>query len=439
MQSIIAELDRVPSYVRHGRVASIQGLLVEAAGLEHSVSIGSRCHIIARNGRKVASEVVGFRGDRALLMPFSQLEGIGLGCKTLIADHDPVVYPHSSWLGRVVNAMGEPVDGFDPMQRGINAYPLRGVPPPANQRQRVVDKIDLGVRSINTFLTCCRGQRMGIFSGSGIGKSVLLAMMARYTASDVSIIGLVGERGREVREFVQDYLGPEGMARSVVVVATSEESALMRRQAAYLTLTLAEYSRDLGKDVLCLIDSITRFAMSQREIGLSGGEPPASKGYTPTVFAELPRLLERAGPGVDDGTITGLFSVLVEGDDYNEPISDAVRGILDGHIILDRGIAERGRYPPVDVLRSISRTMPGCNTEAENALVSRARKQISTYDDMAEMIRLGAYRTGSDPDVDEAIRYNPALEAFLAQDPADRCTLDEGYEQLASIFQGDSA
>ena len=297
MQSIIAELDRVPSYVRHGRVASIQGLLVEAAGLEHSVSIGSRCHIIARNGRKVASEVVGFRGDRALLMPFSQLEGIGLGCKTLIADHDPVVYPHSSWLGRVVNAMGEPVDGFDPMQRGINAYPLRGVPPPANQRQRVVDKIDLGVRSINTFLTCCRGQRMGIFSGSGIGKSVLLAMMARYTASDVSIIGLVGERGREVREFVQDYLGPEGMARSVVVVATSEESALMRRQAAYLTLTLAEYSRDLGKDVLCLIDSITRFAMSQREIGLSGGEPPASKGYTPTVFAELPRLLERAGAG----------------------------------------------------------------------------------------------------------------------------------------------
>ncbi len=436
MQSIIAELDRVPAYFRHGRVTSIQGLLVEAAGLEHSVSIGSRCHIVARNGRKVASEVVGFRGDRALLMPFSQLEGIGLGCKTLIADHDPVVYPHSSWLGRVVNAMAEPVDGEEPMQRGLDAYPLRGVPPPANQRQRVIGKIDLGVRSINTFLTCCRGQRMGIFSGSGIGKSILLAMMARYTASDVSIIGLVGERGREVREFIQDYLGPEGMAHSIVVVATSDESALMRRQAAYLTLTLAEYFRDLGKDVLCLIDSITRFAMAQREIGLSGGEPPATKGYTPTVFAELPRLLERAGPGIEQGTITGLFSVLVEGDDYNEPISDAVRGILDGHIVLDRGIAERGRYPPVDILRSISRTMPGCNSDEENALVARARKQISTYDDMAEMIRLGAYRAGSDPQVDEAIRYHPALEAFLAQDPTTSCTLEEGYTQLANILDG---
>jgi flagellum-specific ATP synthase len=275
---------------------------------------------------------------------------------------------------------------------------------------------------------------MGIFAGSGVGKSSLLSMMARFTAADVSVIGLIGERGREVQEFLADDLGPEGLARSVVVVATSDESPLMRRQAAYLTLTVAEYFRDQDNDVLCLMDSVTRFAMAQREIGLSAGEPPASKGYTPSVFAELPRVLERAGPGTGEGSITGLFTVLVEGDDHNEPIADAVRSIVDGHVVLDRAIAERGRYPAIDILRSISRTMPGCNSEPENAVVSRARALLAQYDSMGEMIRLGAYRRGSDPLVDEAIKYQPDLERFMAQRKDERSGLADGYAGLAEIL-----
>jgi flagellum-specific ATP synthase len=274
---------------------------------------------------------------------------------------------------------------------------------------------------------------MGIFSASGVGKSMLLSMMARYTSSDVSVIGLIGERGREVREFLAENLGEKGLARSLVV-ATSDESALMRRQAAHLTLTCAEYFRDEGLDVLCLMDSVTRFAMAQREIGLAAGEPPATKGYTPSVFSELPKLLERAGPGIGAGVITGLFTVLVEGDDHDEPIADAVRGILDGHIVMERAIAERGRFPAINVLRSISRTMPQCNTETENALVTRARALMATYGDMEEMIRLGAYRQGANPAVDEAIHFHDALEQYLAQDMNEQSSLEEGYAALAKIL-----
>ena len=434
MQSAIKEIERIQPITRYGRVSSVQGLLVEVAGIQNEVSIGSRCLIETRRDEEVAAEVVGFRNDQALLMPFLSLEGVGLGCRVIIGDADPVVYPTHGWLGRVVNALGEPIDGKGPLPRGIDAYHLRASPPPAANRQRVGAKLDLGVRSINTFITCCRGQRMGIFSGSGIGKSVLLSMLSRYTKSDVNVIGLVGERGREVTEFIQDNLGEEGLKKSVVVVATSDESALLRRQAAFLTLTLSEYFRDQDEDVLCLIDSITRFAMAQREIGLSGGEPPASRGYTPTVFAELPKLLERAGPGEGKGTVTGLFTVLVEGDDHNEPISDAVRAILDGHIVLDRSIAERGRYPPINILRSVSRTMPRCNAQEETEMIKEARTCISTYENMAEMIRLGAYRTGSDPTVDSAIRLYPMLEDFLSQDIEEQADFDSGYARLGEIL-----
>ena len=434
VRSLIEELHQLPEYRLYGRVAGVLGLLVEVAGLDRVLSVGSRCNLVARDGRRVLSEVIGFRQGRALLMPFGTVDGIGLGCKAELAGSDPVIRPTEAWLGRVVNALGQPLDSKGPLPSGRVAHRLHGAPPPAHRRQRVGDKMDLGVRAINTFLTCCRGQRMGIFSGSGVGKSILLSMLARYTASDVIVIGLIGERGREVQEWLEDDLGPEGLARSVVVVATSDEPPLMRRQAAYLTMALAEFFRDRGEDVLCLMDSITRFAMSLREIGLSAGEPPASKGYTPSVFAELPRLLERAGPGVDRGSITGLFSVLVEGDDHNEPIADAVRGILDGHIVLERSIAERNRFPAINVLRSVSRTMPDCNGRAENDLVNRARGLLSTYEDMAELIRIGAYKPGNDQAIDEAIQYYPRIEAFLSQGRAERSDFETAYTELAEIL-----
>ncbi len=434
MRALLAEIGAVAGVKHYGRVVSIQGLMVEVAGPLHAMGVGSRLRVSSRTGADIECEVVGFRDGKALCLPFGQLSGIGVGCKAVVDAEEPHVYPSSAWLGRVVNAMGEPIDGKGPLPQGPEPYPFRNAPPPANLRQRVRGKIDLGVRAMNTFLSVCRGQRMGIFAGSGVGKSVLLSMLARNTSSDVAVIGLIGERGREVQEFLEDDLGPEGLARSVVVVATSDDAALMRHQAAYLTLSIAEYFRDHDKDVLCMMDSVTRFAMAQREIGLSAGEPPTSKGYTPTVFAELPKLLERAGPGVGKGSISAIFTVLVDGDDHNEPVADAVRGILDGHIVMERSIAERGRYPAINILKSISRTMPGCNTDEENALIRRARVLMSTYDDMEELIRLGAYRPGSDPLVDEAIFYQPALDAFLGQGKTEATDLATGYAMLENIL-----
>lgn len=441
VRNLVNDIDRLTGVQVYGRVAAVQGMLIEAGGVQRQISVGDRCHVIARDGRRVPCEAVGFRNGRALLMPFVDVNGVGLGCRTEVQDSEPVVYPERSWLGRVINAFGQPVDGLGPLGLGDIAYPIRARPPSAHSRQRVAGKVDLGVRSVNGFLTMCRGQRMGIFAGSGVGKSSILSMMAKNTSCDVSVIGLIGERGREAREFIEDDLGVEGMKRSVIVCSTSDESPLMRRQAAYLTLSVAEFFRDQGLDVLCMMDSVTRFAMAQREISLSAGEPPASKGYTPTVFAELPRLLERAGPGTGQGSITGLFTVLVDGDDHNEPISDAVRGILDGHIVLDRAIADRGRYPAVNILRSVSRTMPACNNDEENAIVSRARRLLATYEDMAELIRLGAYRKGTDAAVDEAIHYYPQIEKFLTQRKTEATELKDCYAGLAKIlgmpFAGD--
>ncbi|GER08348.1 flagellum-specific ATP synthase [Iodidimonas muriae] len=435
LDSLHTEINRIQPDRRYGRVVAVQGLLVEVAGAEHSLSVGSRVVIDARDGRRVDCEVIGFGEGRSLVMPFTGLDGVGIGCKAYVGDTEPAAHPSSAWLGRVVNAFGEPVDGKGPLLQGSSPALLRARPPAAHERQRVGGKLDLGVRALNSFVSCCAGQRMGIFAGSGVGKSVLMSMLARYTKADVSVIGLIGERGREVQEFIEDDLGEEGLKRSVVVVATSDESALMRRQAAWLTLTLSEFFRDRGKQVLCLMDSITRFAMAQREIGLAGGEPPTTKGYTPTVFTELPKLLERAGPGPKGtGAITGLFTVLVEGDDHNEPVADAVRGILDGHIVMERAIAERGRYPAINVLKSVSRTMPGCNSDEENNLVREARASLAAYVDMEEMIRLGAYRQGADPLVDRAIQLMPRLEAFLNQRKDEQTMLADGYQQLAEIL-----
>jgi flagellum-specific ATP synthase len=434
MRALTAAIEAIDEVEVFGRVKTVQGLLIEVVGPVRELRVGGRVRIETSKGGALEGEIIGFRDGHALCLPFGPLTGVRLGCKAVFRRSEGAVYPSESWLGRVINADAEPIDGKGALPRGALSYPLKQTPLPAHSRARVGGPMDLGVRALNTFTTMCEGQRMGIFAGSGVGKSVLMSMLVRNASADVAIVGLIGERGREVQEFVTEYLGDAGIKQAIVVVATSDEAALMRRQAAYLTLTLAEYFRDQGKRVLCMMDSLTRFAMAQREIGLAIGEPPTAKGYPPTVFTELPRLLERAGPGlVNSGSVTGLFTVLVEGDDHNEPIADAVRGILDGHIVMERGIAERGRYPAVNVLRSISRTMPGCVPTAVRPVLQKARELMSVFADMEELIRLGAYRKGSDRQVDLAISLNPALEAFLSQQREERTSIADGYTMLEAI------
>ena len=436
---------RIDPLTESGRVAAVNGLLIEARGGMTRLAVGARAEIHRHGDRPLSAEVVGFRETRALLMPFGPVEGVAPGAEIRIEPQGSAVRPTRAWLGRIVDAFGEPIDGKGRLPQGPTPYPLRSPPPAAHARGRVGERLDLGVRSMNVFTTCCRGQRLGVFAGSGVGKSVLLSMLAKQADCDAVVVGLIGERGREVREFIEETLGEEGLKRAIVVVATSDEPALKRRQAAYMTLAIAEFLRDQDLEVLCLMDSVTRFAMAQREIGLAAGEPPTTKGYTPTVFTELPKLLERAGPGPvrPDGTtagpITGLFTVLVDGDDHNEPIADAVRGILDGHIVMERAIAERGRFPAINVLKSISRTMPGCHLPHERQIVTGARQALSAYANMEELIRIGAYRAGADPQVDRAILLNPALEAFLGQDKDEVTSLDESFERLQQILMSDAS
>jgi len=445
VRSLLSAIERIDPLTVSGRVAAVNGLLIETRGGLTRLAVGARAEIERRADVPLACEVVGFRENCALLMPFGPVEGVAPGAEIRIASEAASVRPTLAWRGRVIDAFAKPIDGKGSLPQGPTPYLLRAPPPPAHARGRVGERIDLGVRAMNIFTTCCRGQRLGVFSGSGVGKSVLLSMLAREASCDAVVVGLIGERGREVREFIEETLGEAGLRRAVVVVATSDEPALKRRQAAHLTLAIAEYLRDQDQQVLCLMDSVTRFAMAQREIGLAAGEPPTTKGYTPTVFTELPKLLERAGPGpirpdgTEAGSITGLFTVLVDGDDTNEPIADAVRGILDGHIVMDRAIAERGRFPAINVLKSISRTMPGCQTPEERDITSDARQVLAAYSNMEELIRIGAYRTGADPAVDRAIRLNPALEAFLAQDKDEVESLDSAFGRLGEILALGSA
>lgn len=421
--------------IRHGRVVAVRGALIEVEGLVGVAQIGSRVAIAATGGI-IETEVTALDRDVALCLPFSDPVGVGLGARATLSAGQMAVRPSAGWLGRMVDGLGRPIDGLGPLPVGAEAHPIKALPPAAAARARVGAKIQTGVRALDLFVPLCQGQRLGLFAGSGVGKSVLLSMLARWTQCDVAVIGLIGERGREVQEFIEDDLGPEGMARSVVVVATSDEPALMRRQAAWTTLAVAEHFRDQGLNVLCMMDSVTRFAMAQREIGLASGEPPATKGYTPTVFAELPRLLERAGPGLPgQGAITGLFTVLVDGDDHNEPVADAVRGILDGHVVMRRAIAERGRYPAIDILKSVSRTLPHCHTDEQNELRVGARRVLSTYADMEEMVRLGAYKAGSSPEVDRAVALAPQIETLLTQGKRDQGHAGESFAALGAILE----
>ncbi|MBA17830.1 MAG: flagellum-specific ATP synthase FliI [Sphingomonas sp.] len=418
---------------RFGRVVAVRGALIEVEGLAGATQIGSRVAIRSNNGI-VETEVTALDRELALCMPFADPQGVGLGARADLAAGQLSLRPSTGWLGRMIDGLGRPVDGKGALPLGADPHLIKAPPPAAANRARVGGRVETGVRALDMFAPLCQGQRLGLFAGSGVGKSVLLSMLARWTQCDVAVIGLIGERGREVQEFVEDDLGEQGLARSVVVVATSDEPALMRRQAAWTTLAVAEHFRDQGLNVLCLMDSVTRFAMAQREIGLASGEPPATKGYPPTVFAELPRLLERAGPGLPgQGSITGLFTVLVDGDDHNEPVADAVRGILDGHVVMRRAIAERGRYPAIDLLKSVSRTLPHCLDATQNAARISARNLLSTYADMEEMVRLGAYKRGSNPEVDRAVALAPRIEAMLNQGKEDRGNSGEAFAALAAI------
>ncbi len=460
LDSLIQQISGLSPIKIYGTVSAIHGLILTVKIKNKSIRIGSRCVIQLNHSKQeqnvptsetnLQGEVVGFEDNHVLVMPFGTVVGINPGCPVLFESSVASIKPTAKWCGRVINALADPIDDLGPLDHGFQEYPLQTNPIPSNQRARVIDRIDVGIRAVNTFLTCCKGQRLGIFAGSGVGKSMLLSMFARHTACDVCVIGLIGERGREVKDFIEETLGPDGLKKSVLVVATSDESPLMRRQAANLTLCIAEYFRDQGLSVLCLMDSVTRFAMAQREIGLSAGEPPTTKGYPPSTFAELPKLLERAGPGIDynihsnafnhkgvshkTGYITALFTVLVDGDDMNEPIADAVRGTLDGHIVLDRSIAERGRFPAINILRSVSRTVPACHSSEEQEIVKRARSYISTYEDMADMIRLGAYRAGSNAEVDQAITFSPQISSFLSQTPNELTSIEHSFSNLKSIL-----
>ena len=434
MQNLVEAIEKVEPLVVTGRVAAVSGLLIEARGGMTRLAVGARAEISRRGAAPLPAEVVGFRESRALLMPFGPVEGVAPGAAIHIRSEGASVHPTTAWLGRIVDAFGDPIDGKGSLPKGLAAYPLRASPPPAHARDRVGRRLDLGVRSMNVFTTCCRGQRLGVFAGSGVGKSVLLSMLARQAECDAVVVGLIGERGREVREFIEETLGEEGLRRAVVVVATSDEPALKRRQAAYMTLAIAEYMRDQDLEVLCLMDSVTRFAMAQREIGLAAGEPPTRRGYPPSVFATLPKLMERVGMN-DKGSITALYTVLVEGDDMTEPIADETRSILDGHIILSRALAASNHYPAIDVLASASRVMNNVVTREHKAGAGRMRELMAKYSEVELLVKIGEYKRGGDANTDEAIDKIEEIRSFLKQRTDERSDFHDTLDRLCDITE----
>ncbi len=398
----------------YGKVQSVVGLLVEASDVH--AALGELCYIYeedAPGARRIKAEVVGVRGRTTVLMPLEELVGLRAGCLVQRSRLPLTIPVGPALLGRVIDANGRPIDGGGPI-RGVANQPVHSEPPPPLSRRMIESPLPTGIRSIDAFLTLGRGQRIGIFAGSGVGKSTLLGMIARRAEADVNVIALIGERGREVQEFIHDNLGPDGLARSVVVAVTGDQAAMSRVKGASVAMAIAEYFRDEGKDVLLMMDSVTRVAMAQREIGLAVGEPPTTRGYTPSVFALLPRLLERAGPGAR-GSITGIFTVLVDGDDMNDPIGDAVRGILDGHIVLSRKLAHAAHFPAIDVLQSVSRVMPRITPPEARAAADEARTLLAAYRDAEDLVRIGAYERGSNPTTDRALDLLPALNGFLRQ------------------------
>jgi len=426
-------LDQINPIRINGKVSEIIGLVVEGHG--PVASIGDVCDIFPHSGDKpLNAEVVGFKKGRVLLMPLERTQGLAPGCRIVSLRRKANIGVGESLLGRVIDGLGNPIDNKGPIE-SKEEYPLYAEPMNPLKRGRINEPMDLGIRVLNGVLTCGKGQRVGIFSGSGVGKSILLGMIARNTNADVNVIGLIGERGREVREFLEKNLSEKGLARSVVVVATADMHPLIRMRAAYVATSIAEYFRDQGHDALLMLDSLTRFAMAQREIGLSVGEPPTTKGYTPSVFSLLPKLVERAGNLEGSGSITGIYTILVEGDDFNEPISDAARSSLDGHICLSRELANKKHWPAVDILQSISRVMIDIVDDEHRKIANEILHIVATYKKAEDLINIGAYVKGSNPDIDRAIGMIDRINAFLRQDIAEKISFHQSREEMMELFK----
>ena len=426
-------LDAACTIQANGKVTNIIGLVIEALG---PVSrLGTVCDIYTKGDtNKITAEVLGFRNNRVLMMPLEEIRGIGPGCQVVAKQHRAIIPVGPGLLGRVIDGLGNPIDNKGPIS-AENEYPIYGAPINPLSRKRISQPLDLGIRAINGLLTVGCGQRIGIFSGSGVGKSVLLGMIARKTKADVNVIALIGERGRELNEFIEKELGEEGLKRSVIVVATSDHLPLIRMRGAFIATAIAEFFRDQGKHVNLMMDSVTRFAMAQREIGLALGEPPTTKGYTPSVFTLLPKLCERAGTSAKRGTITGLYTVLVEGDDTNEPIADALRSILDGHINLTRDLAAQNHYPAIDVLNSISRVMDDIIHPDQRQNASKLKETMAIYRKAEDLINIGAYVSGSNPKIDYAIEMIEKINGYLKQDIDQTTNFDDSISQLAQLFE----
>ncbi|MCR4961103.1 MAG: flagellar protein export ATPase FliI [Lachnospiraceae bacterium] len=425
------ELEKRNYFKSQGKIANAVGLTIESHGPD--ARLGDMCTIYSKDGTRplANAEVVGFRDGKTLLMPYGHVEGIGVGCIVENENHPLEVYVSDDLLGQTLDGLGRRNDNEE--MKGI-PYKIEASPPDPMSRDIIDTVLPLGVRAVDGLLTIGKGQRIGIFAGSGVGKSTLLGMFARNTKADINVIALIGERGREVREFVERDLGEEGMKRSVLVIATSDRPALERTKAAKTATAIAEYFRDKGKDVLLMMDSLTRFSMAQREIGLASGEPPVSRGYPPSVYAEMPKLLERAGRS-SKGSITGLYTVLVDGDDFNEPITDTARSILDGHIVLNRKLAQKNHYPAIDVMASISRCMSQIVDKQHKQVAGRIKNLMATYADAEDLINIGAYKAGSNPEIDDAIARNKAINDFLLQDTDEKIDFEETVERMKQIIE----
>jgi flagellum-specific ATP synthase len=429
LSQLLAEVANIDLMPWHGEVTEMVGVLVASRG--PVVSVGDFCEVLTSSGRSIRTQVVGFRNERVLSLPLEETDGLQLGDTVIARKDDALLRVGPGLLGRVLDGFGRPMDGGPPIQAS-EAYPLYSPAPSAMDREHITEQLVTGIRAIDGMLPCGKGQRVGIFGGSGVGKSTLIGCMSRHNDADVSVIAMVGERNREVRAFIENELGPEGRKRSVVIVSTSDRPAPLRIRAAFVALAVAEYFRDQGKNVLLVLDSVTRLAMAQREIGLASGEPPSQKGYTPSVFALLPKIFERSGH-FKKGSITGFFTVLVEGDDFNEPICDAVRGILDGHLVLSRELGAAGHYPAIDIRNSISRLAPKIASPGQMAQVHKLREALSIYHDSRDLIQLGAYVAGTNPKLDACIRVRPEIQEFLKQDSHVFFSLSETLERLDKL------